>query len=121
MSDSTGDLIDSFPAGRSAEAGGELSRSDLRMIRAAIKNEYPINEAVRKLIVSKLSLIVGRSPDERQQVAAARVLVAADAVNVKREQLQQADIHKQLPDKHLHVHAETQAKIVITLPDNGRQ
>ena len=111
---STGDIQAAIPS-------VDLTRpGDLALIRTAIRNEYPITDDVRKLIVNQMALIVGRDDSAKMRVAAARVLVAADSVNVKREAIQQADEHKRMPDKHLHLHAETQAKVVIHLPDNGR-
>lgn len=86
--------------------------SDLVMIRSAIKNEYPISDAVRKLIVNQMALIIGRDESSKMRVAASRVLIAADAVNAKREALQQAEEHKGRPDLHLHAHAHREVHVI---------
>lgn len=58
---------------------------DMRLLRRAIKEGWPISPEIRQLVVSQMALVVGRSEEERSKVAAARVLVAADAINAKRE------------------------------------
>ncbi len=65
----------------------ENQRSDTKMIERAIRNDWPIPASTRLLIANRMSDIVGTSPEERNQIAAARVLIAADGVNVRREAL----------------------------------
>lgn len=62
-------------------------RADIRMVLAAINNGYPISEEMRRMLVTQMALIVGRSGDERNKIGAAKVLLAADMVNVARERL----------------------------------
>lgn len=60
--------------------------SDIAVVRRAIRDDWPISPAMRQLIANQMALIVGRGEsDTRSKVAAARVLVAADSVNAKRE------------------------------------
>lgn len=61
------------------------SRATAAMVGKAIKNDWPIPPNIRQLVVSQMALIVGKSEDERNRIAASKVLVAADAVNARRE------------------------------------
>lgn len=90
------------------------------MIKRAIRNDWPITAEMRKILVARMQEIIKTSDDDRNCIGAAKALLLADSINVKRESMDQADEHKRMPDKHLHLHAETQAKVVIHLPDNGR-
>lgn len=96
------------------------SAQDLKMIKRAIRNDWPISPDLREMLVNRMQEIIKTSDDDRNCIGAARALIQADALNAKREALEQADEHKRMPDKHLHLHAEAQAKVVIHLPDNGR-
>ena len=55
------------------------------LVRRAIRNDWPLTDAMRQLVVNQMALVVGRSEDNRAKVAAAKVLVAADSINAKRE------------------------------------
>ena len=60
-------------------------RSDAALIRRAIKHKWPVSDEIKQLVTNQMALIVGRSEDERNQIAASKVLVAADSVNARRE------------------------------------
>lgn len=68
-------------------------KADAAMVRRAIREDWPLTPEIRRMIVSQMALVAGRSGDERNRIAAAKVLVAADSVNVRREALDQADEH----------------------------
>lgn len=58
---------------------------DMRLLRRAIREDWPITPEIRRLIVNQMALTAGRSEDERNRIAAAKVLVAADSINARRE------------------------------------
>lgn len=62
-------------------------RYNMAVVRKAIKENYPITDAIRQLVTSQMALVVGRSQSEKSRIAAAKVLVTADAQNVKRAEL----------------------------------
>ncbi|WP_437188290.1 hypothetical protein SH668x_001728 [Planctomicrobium sp. SH668] len=92
---------------------------DLRLIRRAIRNDWPVSPQLRASILTKMSEVLQESPDPRCLVAAAKVVVAADRINVAREALDMRDEHKKIPDLHLHAD-NAHGSVIITLPDNGR-
>lgn len=61
-------------------------RDDLRLLRSAIKRRWPIPKSLRGLAVEKIKGILESSKDDRSIVAALRALIAADALNAKREE-----------------------------------
>lgn len=67
---------------------GELhpGKYNMALVRRAIKNNWPLSPEIRQLVVSQMALVVGKSEDERNKIGAAKVLVAADNVNAKREE-----------------------------------
>lgn len=70
------------------------SVSDIRLAGRAISEAWPVTSDVREEVVDKLIGILA-GPDEKMSVAAARVLLAADALNVRKrmaeERLVQAE------------------------------
>lgn len=64
---------------------------NMAMIRRAIENGWPVKPEIRQLVTNQMALVVGKSDNERNKIAAARVLVAADGVNVRREAIDAAD------------------------------
>lgn len=66
--------------------GERSQRSDMALIRRAIKGGWNIPEETKRKVIEQLSVIVEFSADERYTIAAAKVLVAADAVDLKTEQ-----------------------------------
>lgn len=69
------------------------TRADLKMIERAQRQGWGISQKRRAAVVSKMSELVEKATDNRTKVGAAKVLVQADAINVKREQLAQKDEH----------------------------
>lgn len=60
-------------------------RKDIRLLLRAINGRWPVEDGTKKLVVDELSKVVECNEDARNKIAAARVLVAADSVNAKRE------------------------------------
>lgn len=71
----------------SAWGQGRLTRSDLVMVQAAIREGYPIDDALRESIVVNARQVMEGKPSDRTRIAAMRVLLAADQLNVARERL----------------------------------
>jgi hypothetical protein len=59
-------------------------RADCKMLEMAIKRGWPITEKVRQRVVDALDKIVEEG-EPVYQIAASRVLVTADGLNVRRE------------------------------------
>ena len=81
-----------FPEGigeRSAlnqfEIDARTPAQDIRLIRTAIKKEWPITPQIRRIIVDQMVEIVGTDADTRVKIAAAKTLVSADGINAKRK------------------------------------
>lgn len=66
---------------------------DLQLVRRAIREDWPIPAGVRKLLVEELGGVLKDGEDERNKISAAKALIAADAVNARREAMDQADEH----------------------------
>ncbi len=65
---------------------GELPKSrDLDLLALAIRERWPIREGVREIVVHEMETVLRSQATTALKVSAAKVLVAADAVNVKRE------------------------------------
>lgn len=83
---------------------GEFAASEfrgkynMRLLRQAVKNEWPVSDAVKRIIVAEMTKTVVGAEKPRDKAAAARVLVQADSLNVRREH------GPRQPDQHLHLH-----------------
>lgn len=89
--------------GVGAQIDDRTPGKDLRLMRRAIRNDWPMNEAVRRDVVEALHEFVTDSTNSvRDRVGAAKGLMSADTMNIKRESMDQADVHKQTPDIHVH-------------------
>ena len=75
-----------------------LRRSDMQLVARAIRNRWPVSGKMRRRAVTKMDELLD-SGSEETAVAAAKVLLAADALNVR---LEESD-KPQAP--HLHLHA----------------
>jgi hypothetical protein len=71
-----------FPLG---VLGGGASRYNLGLVERALRNRFPVSDAIRELVVSQAVAIIRWAKNPRTQLAAMRVLLAADALNVRRE------------------------------------
>jgi len=96
------------PVGVLGDGGLRPGKYNMALIRRAIKNNWPIPPEYRKLVCDQMALIVGRSEDERNRIGAAKVLVAADLVNAKREDSDAREDAAKTPQQHLHFHATIQ-------------
>ncbi len=94
---------DQFPDDNPSEL---ITKSEMTLVRRAVRNDWPLSDDLRRLVVTQMALIVGRAENERERIAAAKVLVAADAVNHRREASDQADEHKRLPNLNLNMNVE---------------
>ena len=92
--------------GQGVELDDHHRRADLRLIKRAVRNKWEIPERLRHLLPEAMGRIALNQDDEgrtlsydpREQVAAAKVIVAMDAVNEP----------EQHNHTHLHVDAESE-------------
>ncbi len=87
-----------FLGGQGGKPEKPATRADMVLYRRAMRNDYPVDERIRRLIVDQCAKIAENSDNEREVIAAARTLILADSVNVRREAMDQADEHKAQPD-----------------------
>lgn len=82
------------------------TRSEMVLYQRAIRNRWPVGPKLKRRIVRAMAKVVeNHDSNERDKIGAARVLVAADALNAKREQTEsQADTAGQV-QRHEHLHA----------------
>ena len=94
----------------------QATRTDLILTRRAVRSDWPIPAEARGQIVSEMLRIVSSSANDRERIGAARVLIVADSVNVRREAFDlQAEL--KIPKKP----DERQRRVaILRLPDNGR-
>ena len=95
--------------------GGCVTRSELVMTRRAIRSDWPIPADARGQIVCEMVRIISGSASDRERIGAARVLIAADSVNARREAL---DLQAELQTPPVKNAAERR---VLILPSNGRE
>jgi hypothetical protein len=67
--------------------GEVVSISDMALAARAERERWPLTPETRRTIHDKMLAIVQGEGSERARVAAAKVLVAADAINTRREGL----------------------------------
>ena len=78
---------------------------DLKLLRRAIRNDWPIPEADRAYILSQVMGVLKTSGDERNILTAAKVFLSADSINAKRETNDLAAEAKAAEQhNHLHIH-----------------
>jgi len=77
-----------MPDGILGDGGLQAGKYNMALVRRAIKNGWDVPPEIKKLVVNQMALVVGKSEDERNRVAASKVLVAADAVDARREATQ---------------------------------
>jgi hypothetical protein len=69
---------------------------ETRLWEKALKERWPIPEAMRGVIVKSLGkILVDAESSPREKTAAARALMAADQQNIEMEKMEQADEHEQ--------------------------
>ena len=106
---------------------------NMRLVGRAIREDWPIPPELRAMLVEQMGKIVDKGKNNRDKIAASKVLVSADTVNVKREALDiQADAPVNMPMVGINVSngiggsgvvasEPTGPRVVIYLPDNGRE
>ena len=68
---------------------------DTRLWEKALKERWPIPDAMRGAIIRELGrIIIDASASRREKTAAAKALMAADAQNIEMEKMTQADEHE---------------------------
>lgn len=67
--------------------GERVSRTNVNMIRRAIRNDWPITPELREKVVTQMARIVDNGDYDRDRIAASKVLMAADSINAKRESM----------------------------------
>jgi hypothetical protein len=67
---------------------GEVSRSDMDYVEKALRKQWPIEPEIRALVIMQAEKIIC-NPDmsDRWRILAMKVLLAADALNIRREAL----------------------------------
>jgi hypothetical protein len=66
-----------------------------RLWEKALKERWPIPEAMRSVIVKSLAkILLDADSSAREKTAAAKALMAADSLNVQQERMDQADEHE---------------------------
>jgi hypothetical protein len=68
--------------------------ADIRLIGRAMNEDWPVYKEQKEAIVKKLMTIV-ESNDPQMQIAASRALMAADALNQKRQALQEKKLEQE--------------------------
>jgi len=69
---------------------------DTRLWEKALRERWPIPEAMRGVIVKTLAkILIDPESSNREKTAAARALMHADAQNIEMEKMNQADEHEQ--------------------------
>ena len=71
--------------------GGPCGSRDTRLVALALKQRWPISDEVRKLLVHRMTQTLAKSESERNRIAAAKVILAVDGLNMQAEQGQSAD------------------------------
>src|SRR5262245_18984668 len=72
-------------AGQGDGVSGIISRRDLALARRAFREGWPITPEIRQEVVGRVLGILRAAKSPSRQLCAARVLIAADALNVRRE------------------------------------
>ena len=85
------------------------------LTRRAIRSDWPIPAGARGQIVSEMVRLVFGGASDRVRIGAAKVLIAADAVNVRRESLD-LQLERQKPSV-----TDPEQRRVLIFPSNGRE
>ncbi len=93
-------------------------RGNLKLLERAIREDWPISKNVRHKLTYQMSVILD-SDSERNKVAAARVLIAADNVNAKREAIDVA-ASRSPQAINLNVGIAAEGPVKVFLPHNNR-
>lgn len=85
----------------------KVASEDLRLIRRAILNGWPVTDEIRRKVMDRVEVILDQSDKPRDVINAARVAIQADSLNAKREAMELDAVKG--PEIHLHAHTGTQA------------
>lgn len=80
------------------DGGLHPGKYNMALVRSAIRKGYPIPEELKKKLIDQMELVMGAAEEPRDKIGAAKVIIAADMVNVRREQQ---------PSQHVHFHAHS--------------
>lgn len=108
------------PPGVLGDGALQPGKYNLALVRRAIREDWPIPAETRKLLVDQLAKVIGESKKERNKIAASRVLVAADSVNVKRESNDLREDQGMASDENsptVHIHVGEQRVVAINDPE----
>lgn len=72
-------------AGVLGDGALHAGKGNMAMIRRALRDDWPIPPDLRKTLVAQMGKILESADSDRDCIAAAKVLVAADSLNAKRE------------------------------------
>ncbi len=99
--------------GESAPLGGKYNAA---LTRRAIRNRWPIRNQLRRKIVEQMELVVETAASARDKTAAAKVLMAADAINVNRERI---DKPQATPSVNVAVGVNAELpRSIVSVPDS---
>lgn len=100
--DGNGDPDDSDPNNERGILGVRAMSQpyNMRLMETALRNGYPIGDDLRNRIVENMDNVLTNAADPRLKINAARVLLAADKLNVQREH------GPRHGDQHLHIHTD---------------
>lgn len=86
MSDDDGIIGgDDLPAGVLGDGALRAGKGNMALVRRALREDWPISPELRRKLVDQMGMIVESPESPRDCIAAAKVLVAADSLNAKRE------------------------------------
>jgi hypothetical protein len=78
--------------GQGATAPTEApSRAEMVLAAAAFRGQWPITDEVREAVLKSMVAVLGSTENDRDRIGAAKVIVAADLANVKREAIEQKE------------------------------
>lgn len=109
------------PKGVLGDGALRPGKYNMALVRRAIREDWPIPSDLRKALVeqmgavltSQIEVVYAMDSEDREEIvdsavrnkiAAAKVLIAADAVNAKREAMDQKDEHLLMPKMVLYGH-----------------
>lgn len=99
-----------------------VSESDLQQVESVVRNDWPLSPDIRQELIDQMVGILRTSDDPKNQIAAARVLLAVDALN----QRTRASLSSVRPDNsagrgtNIAIGCGSGSQIQIYIPENGR-
>ena len=62
-------------------------KGNMALLRRAVRERWPMTDERRAMLLDQMFGIVERSPDPRNKIAAAKVIVTADSINVNQQKI----------------------------------